>query len=143
MGRKEDRAHAFSLVFQLPHINTNDIDAVVEAYYSGLETGKKGIDAKFVKSGFEGVIQNLDEIDSKIKEVLTDWDLNRLAAADLAILRLAVFELVFSEKTPPKVAINEAVELAKVYSSEDAPKFINGVLGGVAKNMETSTEETL
>ena len=143
MGRKEDRAHTFSLVFQLPHINTNDIEAVVEAYYGGLETGKKGINTKFVKSGFEGVIQNLDEIDKKIKAVLTDWDLNRLAAADFAILRLAVFELAFSDEVPPKVAINEAVELAKVYSSEDAPKFINGVLGGVSKSLEADNGESL
>jgi len=136
MGRTEDRTHVFCLVFQLPYIDISDAGTVVERYYDGLEQGKEGIDTKFVKREFEGVIENLNMIDQKINEVLTDWDLNRLAAADLAILRLAVFELVFGEKIPHKVAINEAINLAKVYSAKDAPKFINGALGSVFEKEE-------
>ena len=140
MGRKEDRAHAFCLVFQLPHIDVLDAESVIEGYFDGLENGKNGVGVKFVVNEFQGVIRHLSDIDDRIKRVLNDWDLSRLAAADLAILRLAVFELVFNDKVPTKVAINEAVDLAKVYSTEDSPKFINGVLGGVVKGLEANLE---
>jgi len=147
MGRKEDRAHALCLVFQVPYIESGDTGRVVERYFDGLETGTKGIDIKFVLDEFEGVVCHLEDIDGKINSVLTDWDLERLAAADLAILRLAVFELSYSLGVPPKVAINEAVDLAKQYSTEDSPKFINGVLSGVLKNIKSaespSAEEEL
>jgi transcription antitermination factor NusB len=75
-----------------------------------------------------GVIQNLAVIDSKISEYAANWQLKRMAVVDRNILRLSCYELLFREDIPPKVSINEAVELAKKYSVQEAGKFVNGVL---------------
>jgi N utilization substance protein B len=78
-----------------------------------------------------GVVANRDTIDAKISEYATNWQLKRMAVVDRNVLRLSCFELVFREDIPPKVSINEAVELAKKYSGVQAGKFVNGVLDKV------------
>ena len=75
------------------------------------------------------VLANLNQIDSKIQEVAPEWPIARLNRVDLAILRQAVWELLLEQKTPPKVIIDEAVEIAKEYGRENTAKFVNGVLG--------------
>lgn len=79
------------------------------------------------------IIEKLAKIDKLISQVAPDWPVNKLNKIDLAILRLAVFELTFQKKTPPKVIIDEAIELGKQYGGEKSPKFVNGVLGSIAK----------
>ena len=74
----------------------------------------------------------MEEIDAMIEQSAKGWDLSRMNKVDLAILRLAVYEMKYGE-TPVGVAINEAVELAKKFSSDEAPAFVNGVLGKAAK----------
>lgn len=75
----------------------------------------------------------LAEIDELIKEYSRDWPVARLGAVDRAILRLAIYELRFEKDTPPAVAINEAIELAKRYAGAESAKFINGILGAIVK----------
>jgi len=75
-----------------------------------------------------GVIQNLEIIDEKISQYATNWQLERMAVVDRNILRMSCFELLFREDIPPKVSINEAVELAKKYSDPEAGKFVNAIL---------------
>ena len=70
-------------------------------------------------------------IDAKIQQAASMWPMDQMAHADKAIMRLAVYELLFVSEVPPKAVINEAVELAKIYSSENSPRFINGVLGTI------------
>ena len=77
-------------------------------------------------------IANLDEIDSRLEEVIENWTLDRLSTVDRCTLRLAVGELLFFEDIPPKVTINEYIEIAKEYSDMDAPAFINGILDKIA-----------
>jgi N utilization substance protein B len=84
----------------------------------------KNFSAELVK----GVMQNLAVIDAKISEYATNWQLKRMAVVDRNILRLSCYELLFREDIPPKVSINEAVELAKKYSGQEAGKFVNGIL---------------
>ena len=79
------------------------------------------------------VIKKLVEIDSVVTAAAPEWPIQQINKADLAILRLAVYELVIEKKEPPKVVIDEAIELAKTYGSEKSPGFINGVLGTVFK----------
>ena len=81
------------------------------------------------------VIIHLDEIDPLIKNCAPEWPLSQINRVDLAILRLAVYELKYTPKNPPKVVIDEAVELAKTYGSESSPSFVNGVLGSVVKTL--------
>ena len=85
------------------------------------------------------VLEELDkhrgEIDEKIEAYSHDWKINRLSKVDLSILRLAMLEIFYFEDIPVRVSVNEAVELAKKYSSEKSPKFINGLLGAVLKEI--------
>ncbi len=85
-------------------------------------------EAVFARELFSGVVDNKDKIDALLKEHSTHWQLGRMAAIDRNILRLATFELIFRPDIPAKVAINEAVELAKKYASADSPSFVNAVL---------------
>ena len=84
----------------------------------------------------EGVVENRSAIDELIKKYAPAWPVNQLSVIDRNILRLALYEIRFNKDTPNKVAINEAVELAKAYGSESSPRFINGVLGSVMDEME-------
>ncbi|MFA6216352.1 MAG: transcription antitermination factor NusB [Candidatus Omnitrophota bacterium] len=79
----------------------------------------------------KGVVENLALIDAKIAQYAANWELNRMAVVDRNILRLTSFELLFRDDIPPKVAINEGVELAKKYSDVNAGKFVNGILDKV------------
>jgi len=80
-----------------------------------------------------GVYKNKDDIDSLLSEHATNWQLDRMAVIDKNILRLGTYELVFDEEVPPKVAINEAIEMAKKYGDKDSGKFVNGVLDKINK----------
>jgi N utilization substance protein B len=75
-----------------------------------------------------GVIQHVAEIDSHIKALAHNWDFDRIAKIDLAILRLAMFEMIYRKDIPPVVSINEAIDLSKQFSNADAKRFINGIL---------------
>ena len=97
------------------------------------EFGPKLKDKGFVWSLIVGVIEHMKEIDNIIKKSAPQWPLNQISIIDRNILRLGIFELLYSDKdaVPPKVAINEAIELAKSFGGENSGKFINGVLGTV------------
>lgn len=88
---------------------------------------------EFVKELVRGVQKNINEIDGLIQKYAPQWPIEQLTAVDRNVLRLGVHELVFSENIPSKVAINEAIELAKTFGSESSGKFINGVLGAIYK----------
>jgi N utilization substance protein B len=83
-----------------------------------------------------GVFKNIEEIDGAIIAHATNWRLKRIAAADRNLLRVAIYELIFAADVPPQVAINEAVEIAKRFGSEDSPAFINGVLDAVQQSRQ-------
>ena len=84
----------------------------------------------------ENLIEHLDEIDEQISAHTNAWNLERLGKAELSILRLATYEILLDEQVPRKVAINEAVELAKKYCNEKAAPFINGVLSKIGQDMD-------
>ena len=88
--------------------------------------------ADFTRELVSGVIQNKDKIDEHIKRFAPAWPIDQIPAVDRSILRLAIFEILIDNKVPMKVAINEAVELAKTFGSDNSSKFVNGVLGAVS-----------
>lgn len=90
----------------------------------------------FVVGYFEGILENLAKIDEIIEKFSLKWGKNRLSKIALAILRLSVYEMLYREDIPTNVAINEAVELSKKYGAEKEPAFINGILGGINKDLE-------
>ena len=87
----------------------------------------------FARDLVQGVIDHQDEMDEMIARYAPEWPLDQMAVIDRNILRMAIYEFLVGRLTPVKVAINEAVELAKIYGSDSAPRFINGVLGTVAE----------
>lgn len=102
---------------------------------SGAEAPAEAKDAAFAESLVSGVMEHEEEIDAMIAAASTGWSVDRMPRVDLSILRIAVYELAFEKSAPQKVAINEAVRIATRYGGEDSPKFINGVLGNIARSL--------
>lgn len=93
-------------------------------------------DEGFSESLIRGVIDHRDEIDTVITKYAPEWPLDQITIVDRNILRLGVFELKYSQDVPPKVAINEAIEVAKSFGGESSGKFVNGVLGAVFRDLQ-------
>ena len=91
---------------------------------------------EYIKNAFCGVFDNLEIIDEIIAKFLEKWSIDRIPKADLALLRLAVYEMKFCDDIPISVSVNEIVELAKIYSGDKDPAYINGVLGSVSRSDE-------
>lgn len=98
-------------------------------------------DKAFIKSLVEGVLENQKELDEIIQPIAPDWPLDQIARIDRTVLRIGVYELKFNQKIPAKVVINEAVELAKSFGSDNSSKFINGVLGTAYKQFNPKEAE--
>ena len=97
-------------------------------------------DKRFVEDLVQGVDKNAEAIDEIIRPVAPEWPIEQIARIDRSILRMGVFELLFDQKVPPKVASNEAVELAKAFGGDNSSKFVNGVLGTVLRNKESKAK---
>ena len=132
MSRRSARKNAFYLLFQMDFNEAAEFERVKEIFFAEKEEPVEESDKAFILSEVEGVHEHMEEIDAIIEQSATGWDLGRMNKVELAILRLAVYEMKYGE-TPVGVAINEAVELAKKFSSDEAPAFVNGVLGKAAK----------
>ena len=132
MSRRSARKNAFFLLFQMDFSEAAEFDQVKEVFFAEKEEPVEEGDKAFILSEVEGVHAHMEEIDALIEHSAKGWDPARMNKVDLAILRLAIYEMKFGE-TPVGVAINEAVELAKKFSSDEAPAFINGVLGKAAQ----------
>lgn len=91
---------------------------------------------RFISQIVSGVIEYQSTLDEFIADFAPEWPLDQVAVIDRNLLRIALWEIAVYEKTPVKVAINEAVELAKIYGADGSPRFINGVLGGFIDNLE-------
>lgn len=127
MNRTEQREQAFCLVFQ-SLFNNDETLAIYEENVAAV--------GDFARELFEGVSSMEQELDDVINKYSKGWKANRLPKVNLAILRLAIYEIKYLDDVPNSVAINEAVELAKKYSGEGDYSFINGILGSVAKGEE-------
>ena len=109
------------------------LDGIVKNNLS--EFGHNLDDAGFVKQLASGVAEHLEEVDRIIAKTAPEWPIEQIDGVDRAVLRLGIYELMFLKDVPPKVAINEAVELAKTFGGESSGKFLNGVLGTLYKQM--------
>ena len=132
MSRRSARKNAFFLLFQMDFNEAAEFEQVKELFFSEKEEPVEEGDKAFILSEVEGTREHMSEIDALIEQSAKGCDPERMNKVDLAILRLAVYEMKWGE-TPVGVAINEAVELAKKFSSDEAPAFINGVLGKAAQ----------
>jgi N utilization substance protein B len=113
--------------------NSTNLDEIITRDAQELEV--PSIDLELTKFLVQGVSGNLDTIDQIIVGAAPEWPVDQIAKIDLAALRIAIFELYIARSVPPKVAIDESIELGKEYGGENSGKFINGVLGTVVKNL--------
>lgn len=128
MTRSEMREHVFKLIFRVPFHDKNELREQIDYYFDDL-TDVNEKDYKYIKNKALLVCELSDELDEKINSVSEGWPVDRIGKAELAIMRLAVYEMLYDDDIPVNVAINEAVELAKSYGSDDnAASFVNGVL---------------
>ena len=120
-------------------ISGHDIENILVNRFGSIEDSSEDEisteDQKFVIDLVVGVLNNKQQIDDMITKYAVDWPLEQIAAVDRNIIRIAAYEFAVSKQTPNRVAINEAIELAKTFGSESAPKFVNGVLGSISDNM--------
>ncbi|MDP8290446.1 MAG: transcription antitermination factor NusB [Candidatus Susulua stagnicola] len=135
--RSKARAVALSLLYQIEILKI-DFHQALQDYSKNYSQKQEVI--SFFSLLVEGVVVNMTAIDSLIKKHAKNWGIKRMAAIDRNILRIGCFELIFSEAIPPKVAINEAIELAKCYGDIDSPRFVNGILDKIYK-IEKGVEE--
>ena len=130
--RRQAREDALSLLYS-GDIMEADAAALIDGgdFPEDMEMGE------YAESLVRGVMQHRDDIDERLAATSENWSVDRMPVVDRALLRLAVYEMVYVDDVPVSVAINEAVELAKVYGGEDeSSRFVNGVLGRIARTME-------
>jgi len=127
--RHKARTIALQALYEVDSVARRS-EAVVERLLA--ETDLSEENNSFVRELVGGAIRNKDDIDRNIQRFAPAWPVEQIAMVDRNILRLAIFEILFDNKVPVKVAISEAVELAKTFGSESSAKFINGVLGSVS-----------
>lgn len=106
------------------------------SYYIADITAPKKEDVAYIQDKFHNILETLEKIDPLIEDISEGWKLKRMCKVDLAIMRLAVYEMKYDEEIPVSVAINEAVEIAKKYGQDSSPSFVNGILAKVADVIE-------
>ncbi|MEJ8545475.1 transcription antitermination factor NusB [Brevibacillus borstelensis] len=132
MKRRTAREKAVQCLFQIDMADVS-MDAALELVMEDSEE-----DAAYLHFLVKGVLERLEEIDAEIQKYLRGWRLDRIANVDRAILRLAFFEIMFEQDIPDKVALNEAIEIAKLFSDEQSYRYINGVLSSYLKARQTA-----
>ena len=124
--RRECRAAAFQYLYAWSVNQPSNVAEDLRLFFEHLEHPRDHY--AFAEELIHGAIEHMAELDSHIKALAHNWEFDRVAKIDLAILRLAMFEMLYRKDIPPVVSINEAIDLSKQYSSVDAKRFINGVL---------------
>ena len=134
MNRTTIRENAFKLIYSLEIQKTEDLEEQIELFFESNDI-KDQEAKKYIKSAILGIKEKETDILKGIEQNLkSDWKLSRISKLDLSILKLAIFEIKYNE-IPYKVAINEAVELAKKYGEDKSNKFVNGILASIVKEM--------
>jgi len=157
MTRRQLREHIFRLLFNLDFYESAEDDEQIGLYFmeSEPEEGTSGYrirfekdeenllsehvseeDREYIKSKLHAVVEKIPEIDRELNRVAKGWKTARMPRADLSILRLAFYEIRYDDNVPASVAINEAVELAKIYGTDGSYAFINGILARFAPELE-------
>ena len=128
--RHNARQMAMQAIYEW-QMDKNEVETIIEQF---LESNKKKVDLDYFSYLVLGVTNHTQEIDDSFTPYLANRTIDQLDQVDKAILRIACYELLFNKKLDYKIAINEAIELAKAYAAEDSHKFVNGVLDKIVKN---------
>jgi len=131
--RRDAREAAIQFLYQVDTHRPAQLDEALLAFWKQSEEKKTVCD--FADGLVRGVLDKLPEIDAKIRTLADNWDFERLATVDRNILRLAIYEMLFRPEIPPVVSINEAIEIAKKFSTAESGKFVNGLLDRVKQEL--------
>lgn len=151
MSRRNAREDAFRIIFE-SLINKLEANEYLENYFEAVKEdfdGEEcaflnkpfGSDAEYIVNTLNGVLEKQAELDQIISENLVGWSVERISKVSVAAMRLALFEIIYAEDIPVKVAVNEAVEIAKKYDGPECASFVNGALGSAIKKMNISDSE--
>ncbi len=128
MTRRELRTHIFRILYRAFFYSSEEMEEQITLYLEDPELKIDVQDSEYITSRVKEVMEHIPEIDQTIDEKVEKWKVSRINYVDLSILRLAYFEMKYDDDIPTAVAINEAVEIAKIYGGEESSSFINGVL---------------
>lgn len=137
VNRHLSRTVAMQSLYEWDFHQEQDIVKIAERVMAPV---KDDVDVEYTLKALRGTMDNIEEIDSLIIKAAPEWPLDQISIIDKSILRLAGYELLKDKDIPPKVAINEAVEIAKTFGGENSSKFINGVLGTLYRNSDRYVE---
>lgn len=138
MNRHLSRVIIMQSLYEWDFRPNSNIDDIIRR---NIDNYEEDADKDFINSTINGVCENVNTIDKKITDSAPEWPIEQISTIDKIVLRIAVYEILYSKDMPPKVSINEAVELGKTFGGENSSKFINGVLGTVYKKSAKYKEE--
>jgi len=127
MSRRQMREHIFTLLFRRDFHSKEEMQEQIPLYVESVEELNEADTEELIRR-IGALLEKVEELDEKISSVTEGWTTQRIGKAEITILRLALYEMLYEEDVPSKVAINEAVELAKKFGGNESPAFINGVL---------------
>ncbi|MBE5949172.1 MAG: transcription antitermination factor NusB [Lachnospiraceae bacterium] len=127
MSRRQMREHIFTLLFRRDFHSKEEMQEQIPLYVESQEELNEADTEELIRK-ISALLEKVEELDEKISSVTEGWTTQRIGKAEITILRLALYEMMYEEDVPSKVAINEAVELAKKFGGNESPAFINGVL---------------
>lgn len=133
-----NRRYSRELVIQflyLTEMNEGEVENQLKAFWENNSCEEEGVQS-FTEDILKDIFDHKEEIDARLEKYSDNWTLSRMAVIDRNLLRMAASELMYSKTVPPKVAIDEAVEIAKKYGTADSPNFINGVLDRILKELK-------
>ena len=133
MGRHEQREQVFKLLFRVEFNAPEDMPEQIKLFIEDNEEVTYQKDADYIEERFSRIQEKLPEIDKLLNDNTDGWDTKRMGKVELAVLRLATYEIAFDEEIPDSVAINEAVEIAKKYGQDNSGGFVNAILAKIVK----------
>ncbi|MCR4956237.1 MAG: transcription antitermination factor NusB [Lachnospiraceae bacterium] len=131
MKRRELRDRIFKMLFRVEFHEADSLGEQLQEFIAENEPMEEE-DEAYIEHKYLAIKEKIEEIDAKINENAKGWKTSRMGKVDLTIIRLGVYEMLYDEEIPTSVAINEAVELAKKYGTDDSPAFVNGILAKMA-----------
>ncbi len=131
--RRDGREAAIQFLYQVDAYKPRDVETALAAFWEQTDEPKNVRD--FATKLIHGALEKMPEVDAKLRGLADNWDFERLAVVDRNILRLAIYEMLFCPEIPPVVSINEAIEIAKKFSTAESGKFVNGLLDRVKKEL--------
>ena len=134
MSRKTAREVAMKLAFARLFGGEDTYEAILDK--SGIAEKPTEADMAYSNEVLAGIEEHSGELDEKIKELAIGWSIDRIPKVDLSVMRVAMYEMLYMDKIPSSVSINEAVELAKRFGGEKSPAYINGMLGTLARELD-------